>query len=206
VSRSSAVPKCDDMLDPETEVAEYPELGHLLRACEPVVKAFHDAERDAFRYQANYRWNAKWAAKLGTAAIVLGVLLLVLMQFSRLQGFSFVRFALAPVTLFELLVAVAAIVIVTRGLFASDKEKWLLERNRAERCRLLKFSLLVDPEIWGGAHSPTSENKLHGPLRDIQSAELTSLWNWIEKDPPPNCPKPLPDHRVPTHALRRLVD
>jgi hypothetical protein len=194
------------MLDPDTEVGDYPELGNLLRACKPVVKSFYEAEREAFKYQTNYRWNAKWAARLGTGAIVLGVLLLVLMQFGNLPGFSLVRLSLAPVTLIELVVAVAAIVIVTRGQFASDKEKWLLERNRAERCRLLKFSVLTDPEIWIGAKSAISEDKLQRRLRDIQSAELTTLWNWIEKDPPPRCPEPFVNHRVSASALLQLVD
>jgi hypothetical protein len=206
VSRSSAVPKSDDMLDPETEVSEYPELRDLLHACKPVVKAFHDAEREAFKYQANYRRNAKWSAWLGTTAIALGVLLLVLMQFRNKDGVSEVPFALVSVTICELVAAVLAIIVVSWGQFSSDKEKWLLERNRAERCRLLKFSMLIDPEIWGGAKSAISEDKLQRPLRDIQSAELASLWSWIEKDPPPRCAETLGNHRVSAAALRQLVD
>jgi hypothetical protein len=191
------------MLDPEAELGEYPELRHLLRACKPVVKCFHDAEQEAFKYQAKYCWNAKWAAILGTVAILLGVLLLVLMN---LEAIFSLRWSLAPVTLIELAVAVAAMMIVTKGLFASDKEKWLVERNRAERCRLLKFSIMIDSEMWSGAKFAISEDKLQRRLGDIQSARLTGLWAWTENDPPPHCPEPFVNHSVSTAALRQLVD
>jgi hypothetical protein len=38
---------------------------------------------------------------------------------------------------------------VVLGLWAAVSKKWLVKREKAERCRFLKFGLLASPELWG---------------------------------------------------------
>ena len=48
----------------------------------------------------------------------------------------------------ETVSALAALVAVVLGLFIAFKARWLLERHKAERLRLLKFGFLLDPDVW----------------------------------------------------------
>jgi hypothetical protein len=173
--------KSDDMLDPQTEIEQYGELRRFLIACEPVFKGFTDAERKALRFQARYRWNALIAAWSGTSAIVIAVVLMLLTR----PDHSTVL--LRVLTFLEFIAVAAALVVVVSGELRSDKKQWLIERNRAERCRLLKFQILTDSKIWTGDKSIESYGTVDGPLADIQSRDKDGLWEWIERDPPPQC-------------------
>jgi len=188
------------MREPRAEAAQYSEIGDILLACAPVVKEFYLADCKAFSYHEEFRENARKAAWYGTGAIVLAVFVLLLRQFVQTDSRIWMLTAL------EGFAALYALVVVVRGINKAHKEKWLLERNRAERCRLLKFGILIDKEIWGNTSSANYYEKVGGPLAEIRSNDVNGLWEWVAKDPPPQCVSPEMDIFIHPKALNQLID
>jgi hypothetical protein len=195
----------EDMLDPRTEVDQSGELRELLTACEPVVADFYDAERKALGFQVKYRSNVRRAFWSGTIAVVLAVALMLSIQVNLGSLFSdrVDKDALLVVTSIEFGAALIALKVVLGGQYRLDKENWLVERNSAERCRLLKFRVLIHPGIWTGKQSVKSYDTVKGPLAVIQARDIKGLWDWIQKDPPPRW-EPI-DRHVPWPTLQPLV-
>jgi hypothetical protein len=188
VSSSASTPPSDDMLDPLRDAGEYPELRKPLIACDPVVKAFYRAEAKAFDLQRKYRWDAKVVEWFGTGAILLAIVILVLDGWD--QNIAAPRLLTQHsltehLAWLELIAAFIAMLVVFVGSGRLHKEGWLIERNRAERCRMLKFRTLIDPKVWLGQGILPIDEFVRRKLQPIETAGLGELWEWIDGDPAP---------------------
>ena len=142
----------DDMHDPKDRAAPLP-LGEFLRICDPCAESpaarpcfraeFVEADARANRARRAYARVVRIAALMGVGALLLGLAqrLFGSHESGASPGGSFLLALEFAYTLAALLVALAA-------LLMGRQERWLSERFRAERLRLLKFRLLIDPKLW----------------------------------------------------------
>lgn len=143
----------DDMHDPEDRAAPFP-LGEFLRICDPCAESpgarpcfrqeFVEADARADRAQRAYGRVVRTAAILGVGALLLGLA-------QRLFGPHGVGADTAGNRLLvplEFLYTLVALLVALAALLTGRQERWLSERFQAERLRLLKFRLLIDPKLW----------------------------------------------------------
>jgi len=94
----------------------------------------------------------------------------------------------------ELLAATVAVVAVTFGLWATFAKKWILEREKAERCRFLKFTFLINPDLWSGVPPAVRRQWLSARIDSLNNSDEEDLKRWAEreevmvKDVPPKVP------------------
>lgn len=204
MSQSVKVPASDDMRDPFGEAAELPLLSRFLHEFGPVVEAFHAAEERAFIFQRQYRKDVEAVKWTGLIAVLLAILILFLHDEPYQWPFLGNLVLVAACT--EAIAGAIALLVVFFGNARSHKNRWLLERNRAERCRMLKFRTMVDPEIWYGQETVQVRQLVEWRLRDIQNADLPELWVWVDKDPAPESSAPSgAGTAFSTEALHQLV-
>jgi hypothetical protein len=137
-----------DMDDaPEAQVlAPFGELQDALGWLESKITGlWQAANQEALRCQARHRRLARVAIAAGTAAIVLAVVQLSIKQ--TLPGLTTVALVL------ELIAVAAAVIAVVVGLKAKFDRRWLGQRHRAQRLRMIKFRSLVqlwclEPDLW----------------------------------------------------------
>ena len=128
----------DEMYDSAEDLAEAGCLGTFLRLCkEKLIRPYEEADTAAIASQTAYRRLIRLASIFATAALALAT-------WNLNRGSD-------PSRIAELVVAVATIVLVAVGLAAHLQKRWLLNRYKAERYRLLKFQSLVQPAMWGCA-------------------------------------------------------
>jgi hypothetical protein len=154
-------PRDDDMHDPKDRGAPFP-LGAFLTLCDPCAespdvqpclrKDFDAADESAMRAQTKYRWAVGTAAILGLIALLIG-----LGQRIRLPEASGGTKSTNPWLPVEFAYTLLALIFVLVAILTGKQAHWLSERFRAERLRLLKFKLLIDPKLW------------HAGLRDLAS-------------------------------------
>lgn len=149
----------DDMHDPKDRGAPFP-LGEFLTLCDPCAespdaqpclrKDFEKADVNAIEAQSAYRSVVGTAAILGLVALLLG-----LGQRIWLPEASGDQKPPNPWLVAEFFYTVVALLFVLAALLTGKQAHWLSERFKAERLRLLKFKLLIDPKLW------------HADLRDL---------------------------------------
>jgi len=94
----------------------------------------------------------------------------------------------------EVLAATVAVVAVIFGLWATFAKKWILEREKAERCRFLKFTFLINPDLWSGVPPAVRRQWLSARIDSLNSLDEEDLKRWAEreevmvKDVPPKVP------------------
>ncbi len=134
------------------------------------------ADHAAIRHQQNHRTLARIVIGMGTAAIIFAVLqMAVANELTSLHTLTRVLEGVA---------VAAGVVTVGLGLWTKGDRKWLCERNRAERLRMLKFKALGWEEIWSGdltAWKNRVETEL-GQLTGVLSEE--HLHEWSENERP----------------------
>lgn len=196
----------DDMHDPGDRGAPFP-LGEFLTICDPGLgatseppslrKDFEEADRKANRAQDAYSRVVRFAAVLGLLALLIG--LAQRLWAPRPEEFWLeVEFAYTAV----------ALLFVLAAMLSGKQEHWLSERFRAERLRLLKFKLLIEPKLWHGAPRDLApwRNRIETGRRSIanQSDELLDALKL--SDAMPDLPPTADCLAVEAPALQRLLE
>jgi hypothetical protein len=186
VNPESAIRLRSDMEDSAEELARWPQLHDALRACQDtLLPAYRKADEAALRHQRWHRWLTMAAAIFGTLTVLAAIL-----QLSRLVN---PRWPLGV----EIGAALFAACAVLFGVMSLRQKQWLLQRHKAEQCRLLKFRFLSDPEVW---QQPAG--RLHeriGQLRrEVEAVEClypNSLHHGAVADLIPELPQALASQR-----------
>src|SRR5215208_3978926 len=185
-AQSSILPPDYDIDDSPEDYDLWPNLAPILRECEVTISAaYHREDAAAKRYQSRYRRLVFIAALCGMLAVIFAI-----MQLSDLLS------ALPPywVSGGEVLAATVAVVAVIFGLWATFAKKWILEREKAERCRFLKFTFLINPDLWSGVPPAVRRQWLSARIDSLNSLDEEDLKRWAEreevmvKDVPPKVP------------------
>jgi len=126
-----------DMKDSEEDLAQFPLLRSALSTTAAQVnQLYEDTDGPSKRHQWSHRIITLVAAGSGTLAL--------LMAISSMAGLAGGALAAGS----EIAAVVIAAIAVIAGIAAARMEHWLVERHRAERCRMAKFQFLVDPDLW----------------------------------------------------------
>jgi hypothetical protein len=131
-----------DMADPDKDL--WPSLKPVLEDCEATVgAAFRTDDAKAKRYQRRHRLLVFIAALGGMLAVLFAIIQLYFwaLQEPLLETGQ-------PIVYAEVVAAIVATFAVGLGVYAAFANEWLLERERAERYRLLKFRFLIHPDQW----------------------------------------------------------
>ena len=201
----------DDMHDPKDREADFP-LGEFLTLCDPCAgttevrpclrKDFEDADRDALDAQKSYRFVVGMAAVLGVIALLLGL--------GQRIGVPASRSATEPNPWLtaEFAYTAVALVFVLFAILTGKQAHWLSERFRAERLRLLKFKLLVDPKLWKSGVEELSpwRNRLETGRRLIANQSEDVLDALKLSDALPELPSTEDCLAVEVPALERLLE
>jgi hypothetical protein len=148
------LPSEGDMIDTAGEIAFWTPLP--LAECAPINALFFAVDGEALRNQRWHRAFTLAATLCGGGAVLIGVWNLDLASPHRdLAGTEF--------TLVVLLVVSIAI-----GLWQQRKNRWLLNRHKAELLRLLKFEFLTTPSAWN-AHDVTAAQWVGDRVRAIDA-------------------------------------
>jgi len=164
-----------EMHDSEEDFRCWPNLAPILQDCQAAIgTAYCAADSAAMRHQFRHKRLVLIAAVCGMLAV-----LLALMQLS-LDPLQMPLFGAGLVGAGEIVAAVVAVVAVTFGLLAAFSRKWLLERERAERYRLVKFRFLLTPKLWSGSTS-TSEKRqklLRVQVQRVEALDEKAVESW----------------------------
>src|SRR5579871_1983089 len=176
---AAAVAVDDDMVDTPADLERWPLLRGPLQTCRDVLGGpYTTADRAAMAHQRDHRILTLIAAACGTAAVLVAVL-----QMSESLGET-------PLRLVEMVAAAIALIAVALGVFAARQRNWLLQRHRAEHCRLLKFHYLTDPALW--SDRPPDPAAQAASLREVvATAEAqgpAELERWVHEDEVPEVP------------------
>jgi hypothetical protein len=201
----------DDMDDSADMPASQPLHDALEHCQEQILPKYQSADRLALDFQRRHRRRAGTVAWLGAVAVILAELQLLVPTVKFGEAPPWAGF---PPDIWQLIIRAVPILqgslaiieiaevgllvwLVLRGMKDSLKEEWLLERYKAERLRLLKFSFLLQPELWRGQAQEIQRCKdsLGDRVRDITAATRASLECWISQgtvpavhSPPPSGP------------------
>ena len=130
----------DDMVEVESDLPAHSGLRKAVNfASETLLERYRRADRGAIHQQAWHRRMAALAALLGTLAVVVAII-----QLSELIPGPMPRNV-------EITAVVVSLAAVGLGATLAFQRRWLLERHKAERGRLLKFAFLTNPEFWCAA-------------------------------------------------------
>jgi hypothetical protein len=185
------------MRETSEDLARWPELREALEVCEEVVGPLYRAsDQAAKKHQRQHRLLTVIAAVCGTLAILFAIL-----ELSRLVVVEWL-------TELELGVVVIAVAAVVLGLLASRQSQWLLQRHKAERCRLLKFRFLIDPSLWSGAGTMSGQRveQLRQEALGLQALTTAEMHRWLEQDRVPEMPAETESAQLPESVRAALVD
>jgi hypothetical protein len=128
-----------DMADSPEEIAFWAPLP--LAECAPINGLFVAVDREALEHQRWHRAFTLAATLCGGSAVLTGV-----WNVSFGSSFDGRHRWVAGV---ELALVGGLIVSIAIGLWQQRKNRWLLNRHKAELLRLLKFEFLTTPSVWG---------------------------------------------------------
>jgi len=189
-------PRDYDIIDTEEDLSKYLPLSNALKKCrETITPTFDLADKTALRHQKYHRALTNVAVVFGTIAVLLAIL--------QLTGFVATHLPMWV----EVLAAIMALCAVIVGLIQSRQTMWLLQRHKAERCRLLKFRFLIDPELWANdiARVKSWENRLQLEVDEIKELIQKSLHEWIENREVSDVPSGIFQCEMKTDIQRALV-
>lgn len=133
------------------------------------------ADRKAMLHQSRHMLLAKITILAGTCAVLFAIIQMAVVQHIP----AFVEIGL----FLEIISVVAGIIAVSVGLRTKGDKKWLCERNRAERLRMLKFKSLGWGFLWNDnltEWQKTMDTKLEN-LKNPQSIEQMRQWTALDK-------------------------
>ena len=199
----------DNLRSSDFDMNDEPELASGKMDAFPTlrraIKAFHDdltplwRQRDAAakEIQKRHRRVARWAIVPGVLAIVLAIVQLALSG-KGLETCS-KCFSVA-----ELIVAVAAALAVWRGFHARTRDRWLVERQAAERLRVVKFRALADPRMW--CDFEAWKAKWLAEVKKVRELDFKGAAHWVHSGcSEPVIPESLPC-AVPAAEARAIAD
>lgn len=187
----------EDMRDTPQDLARWPELAEALRVCEEVLGPLYRASDEAAKkHQRQHRLLTVVAAVCGTLAVLFAIL-----ELSHLVHLEWL-------TELELGVTVIAVAAVVLGGLASRQSQWLLQRHKAERCRLLKFRFLIDPVLWGssGTISGQRVEQLRRDAQAVESLTTAEMHRWLTEDVVPEMPAEKETTQPPDPVRAALID
>jgi hypothetical protein len=140
-------PRDYDMNDSQNDLQRWPKLAPVLQDCETTLgETYRRTDYNSRKYHFRHKVAGIVAAFGGMFAVLFAIAQLrrKLPYELRLVG------ELAPGTAhqWETVAAFAALVAVVVGLRIALSKKWLVDREKAERCRFVKFGFLISPEAW----------------------------------------------------------
>jgi hypothetical protein len=174
-------PNYDMHDDCEEDLRRWPKLRPVLHDCENTIRLAYDAaDTHATKYLRMHKVVVLVAALCGMLAVLFAILQLPTLDYRvdhsgqpdppNILGFN--------IKLGEVLAATAAGAAVVLGLIAFAS-KWLLERERAECYRFLKFNFLLRPELWN--QYPGERKKwLQDRIKPIRNLNRKELRRWAE--------------------------
>ncbi|MFL5245320.1 MAG: hypothetical protein ACJ8FY_24755 [Gemmataceae bacterium] len=188
-------PVPDDIHDP---ALEWPLIAERIGECQALVEpVFDKADAAALSHQKTHQRLTKVAAVSATFAVVLAIVELPrLIPRDEILVFA------------EVLAALAALLAVVLGLVASQLNHWLVERYKAERCRLLKFAYLIDPVIWGSNQQKKSDRvaKLREDVSVIDKVQtIEEPQKWLTEVHRPAFLTELGEYQGDEQVLRQLI-
>lgn len=171
-----------DMVDSDADLERWSKLEPFLRDCEATVgRAYRDADSASMRYRAEHKALVFAAASGGMLAVLFAIA-----QLAPLE-----QLHTSWVEVGEAVAAFVAVVAVFFGVRAALSKRWILERERAERLRFLKFRFLSSPQLWSGATSESRREWLRSRMQRLDILDKEALEHWAEredevlqKDPP----------------------
>jgi len=204
----------DDMLD--TELPESGPIREPLRIIrDRLEQVYLDADAAAMVQFRRHRRITRWATVFGAAAVVLSVLSLVAQVWPARHDAKHGAGQDHWISLAEGLFVLIAIWAVIRGVRAKFHPLWLLERHKAERCRLIKYQALTDERPWLGDSAALAawSRELQTEAERLRLLSLHDLEEWAAADHVPTMPAydSMPDGANPAvhelaayYKLRRL--
>jgi len=178
----------DDMIDTPADFKRWPFLRHVLGECRDLlVSVYQHSDEAALSAQRVHRQWVVAAALFATLAVSIAILQLAGLRKSMpvLEGAA----------------VIAAAWAFREG--QKSRERWLTERHKAERCRLLKFSSLIRPDAWalGGLPSGECAPELGGQTDAVRFMSFEDVKKWLDND---NLPSP--PGRILPRSLKELTE
>jgi hypothetical protein len=184
-----------DMYESPEERENWPNIKEALAVCqEEIWPKFTRADKAAERHQKQHKIITLIAAFCGMLAVLLAIAQLAANQL----GLSVEQLAHM-----EAVAALLAVTAVLFGIASALHHRWLLERHKAERYRLLKFEFLTDPGLWSRNEIKDCAKRLRDEVNEIDLLKPRGLHRWFEKDKIPEMP---PVSNIPGLADERLGD
>jgi len=166
----------DDMIDQDTDHGRWPFLDEVLGDYrDSLLATYLKSDGAALVAQRAHHRHVVLAAISATAAVSIAILHLA--------------WPVHPLAteLLEFIFAVLAMLFFHRG--AKSREQWLTERHKAERCRFLKFNVMIHSRVWsrGGETSGEDEVNLGKQIAEVRKLSYLDLRTWLENEkvPPP---------------------
>ena len=203
-ANTDSVPPDLDMLDSDADLRRYENCKPLHDALtfygDVLFPVYNQANKAAVCNQKYHRWITVLGVTCGTLAVLFAI-----GQLSRLISGSWMMWL-------ELLAAVLALFAVVFGLIMAQKDQWLLERYKAERCRLLKFKYLRDCLLWCEAGSEEETRQRFKKWQDdfllqlakIQAVTASSLHEWVKREKVRKMPQDI--EHCPHHSCMVTMD
>jgi hypothetical protein len=194
---SASPPLGDDMVDGDEELPSHSALRPAIQlATATLLPCYHNADQRAKKQQTWHRGMAALAAILGTLAVLLAIL-----QLSHLIPGPIP----AGVEITAVIISGAAVVF---GVLVSFQRHWLLERHKAERCRLLKFRFVIDPAFWctDADGQERRRAQLRSDTESIGNLTAHGLEDWLRIDFMTESPALKGNCAAESETLRAIVD
>jgi hypothetical protein len=185
-----------DMFDSTEDLVRYRPIAGALETLDGILGTTYDvADKGAIRHQKHHRALTLLAAVFGTAAVLFAI--------AHLSGIF-----PAPWPMWvEVLAATVATCAVLLGVVQAQHMQWLLQRHKAERCRLLKFRFLIDPGLWSAKESQRADwsNRLRREAEKVEGLNSGSFRDWVKGTETPAIPDEIKDCRLGGNALAALA-
>jgi hypothetical protein len=99
---------------------------------------------------------------------------------------------------------VVTLIVFVLGVWAAFQYNWLLERYRAEQCRLARYRFLIRWAAAGGI-TPAVKDWAEAELGRIRGLQAASLRDYVKRMPPLDDLPVLPDGQLDPEAVAQLV-
>jgi hypothetical protein len=186
-----------DIVDTEEELSLYRPLRDVLIFCrDAFFSIYKEADKKAERNQWHHNILTIFAAVFGTIAVLFAIV--------QLSGF----FPTPWPMWVEVIAAIIALLAVLIGWAQARQKQWLLQRHKAERLRLLKFRLLIHPDLWSGdtGKKKDLEVRLQKEAEKIQALTQESLQKYVEEYEIFKEPEKMSDCVIDDTSLKSLVN
>jgi hypothetical protein len=180
----------DDILDSGGESERWSRLRAVLGSFEKGLKeVYNEADRSAKRRQFLHKGLTSIGVTCGALAVLAAIL-----QLSPPKVF-----AIQVPEWMETVAAAAALIAVGCGIVITFQWGWLHKRHQAERCRLLKYSVMIDPATWSSDAPP----EMRG-LDQVQGLKKGHLKLWCTEISDFEPPDPF-GHEIEAALLRDII-